>query len=254
MWCTSCGTQAPSDVRFCPACGARQPVPAAESVTAPWQGEPSPAAAPPAPLVLQQPAPVRRSSRGLRIALPLAAAAGAVVIGVVVTTGMFSGPDLTPGSTNSPVPSGTPVSSAEDLLAIAEGTGAENCQALDYPSMEAAYAVYCSPAGGSLFNVNFSAYADPDAFDRNTPTSGVYGVPGEDEDCSPGRSFTGTWDQDGRGGVLACTMGPGAYTLIWTENSRLLVVGFNVVDPEQEATDAQVEAAYEWWQDNATLN
>jgi hypothetical protein len=102
--------------------------------------------------------------------------------------------------------------------------------------------------------MNFSAYADADTLGRAAPTSGVFGVPGEDEDCDPGNAFTGTWEQDGRGGVMACIMGPEAYVLLWTENTRLVHVGFSVVDPEREASADEVDAAVSWWRDNATLD
>jgi hypothetical protein len=187
----------------------------------------------------------------LLIAVPLLAV---VVVAGVVAMRLLSGPDLAPGETASDIPYGTPVSSAQGLLTIAEATGADNCRISDVPAQLALYTVYCQPAGERMYNVNFIAYADADTFARTAPTSGVYGVPGEDEDCALGHSFTGTWEQGGRGGTMACVMGPGAYTLVWTENTRLIQVGFNVVDPDLEATDDQVDAAVSWWEDNATLD
>ena len=176
------------------------------------------------------------------------------VTGVIVATRMLSGPELASGNTGSAIPYGSPVSSAQELLTIAEATGIDNCAISEQTAQVAAYAVYCQPAGHGLNNVNFFAFAEPESLAGSAPTSGVYGVPGEDEDCAPGHAFTGTWEQDGRGGIMSCVMGPGAYTLVWTENTRLIQVGFNVVDPDLEASDDEVDAAMSWWQDNATLD
>ena len=219
MWCTSCGTQAPSDVRFCPACGAAAPV----HPVAPASGGPPP--------------------RTPRRRLAVLAVAG-LLVAAAAAAGTYL---LTAGSTGEDGPQ--PVTDAGQLLAVLPDA-LENCEVREGssdPQSEAIATANC-PAGDGPATVQlarFFAYADRSSMEAADAAAveafelAVDGGPGCDQG---GRSMT-NWLENGEvAGQMGCSDG----ALIWSDR-RFLVRGIIFAaeqDPEYNP------ALLEWWRAN----